>query len=141
MRGVVEEVAADVLARDAATLTVMDQEIPGWPGPTLSLEPRNPKAAPVELGAGIEATYVVVGDRPHLLQAELWEPIPEARGRKLAACLEAIVDGRVEAAVEPHWSGARSVLTFHIEPEPWVSRGYGVGVADEGYWHESYEPY
>lgn len=140
MRAVVDDVAADALARDVATLTVTDEETPGWPGLTLSLEPRNPNAAPVELGAGVEATYVVVGNGPHLLQAELWDPIPEDRGRELAACLEAVIEGRVEAAVEPHWSGARSVLTFHIEPEPWTTHGYRVG-AEKGYWRESYEPY
>lgn len=75
------------------------------------------------------------------LHLELWDPIPEVRGHDLADCLQAVIDGRVEAAVEPHWSGARSVLTFHVEPQPWVIHGYGVGVADDGYWRESYEPY
>lgn len=141
MRSVVDEVAAEVLARGAAKLRFEVEKTLGWTGPTLFLEPRNPAAARVELGASTEATFVVVG--PRQAQLELWEPSPEVRGRALRACLEAVIDGRVEAAVERHWSGARSVLTFHVEPDPVVSRGYGVGIAggDDRYWRESYEPY
>jgi hypothetical protein len=140
MRAVVDEVAAEVLRTGAAELTVEFEDSLGWTGPTLLLEPRNPAAACVELGASVEATFVIVGRRR--LQLELWDLLPEARGRDLRDCLEAIVDGRVEASVEPHWSGARSTLKFDTSADPLISRGYGITV-DEGepHWRESYEPY
>lgn len=138
MREVVDEVAAYALARGAATLTVEHEASLGWTGPTLTLEPRHPASAKIELGATVEATFVIVGRRQ--LQLELWDPVPEARRAELVACLEALVDGRVEAAVESHWLGPRSTLTFHTEPEPTISRGYRVGT-DEPHWREQYEPY
>jgi len=140
MRAVVEEVAAEVLASGAAKLTVEFEDSLGWTGPTLLLEPRNPAAARVELGASVEATFVIVGRRQ--LQLELWDRLPEARGHELRDCLEAVIDGRVEAAVESHWSGARSTLRFGTSPDPVIAQGYGIAVdEDRSFWRESYEPY
>jgi hypothetical protein len=141
MRAVVDEVAVEALASGAAELTVEFEDSLGWTGPTLLLEPRDPAAARVELGASVEATFVIVGRRR--LQLELWDPLPEARGRDLRGCLEAIIDGRVEAAVEPHWLGARSTLRLDTSPDPTITQGCGIAVdeEDESFWRESYEPY
>jgi hypothetical protein len=142
MRAVVDEVAAEVLASGAAELTVQLEDASGWTGPTLLLEPRNPAAARVELGASVEATFLIVGRRQ--LQQELWDLLPEARGRDLRNCLEAVIDGRVEATAESHWSGTRSTLRFDTSPDPVISRRYSIVIdedEDEPFWHESYEPY
>lgn len=83
---------------------------------------------------------MIVGRRQ--LQLELWDLLPEKRGRDLRDYLEAVIDGRVLAAVEPHWSGARSTLRFDTSPDPVISRGYGISLDEEQpCWRESYEPY
>lgn len=138
-RAVVDEVFADALASGMATLNVDQPESPAGP-PMLRLTPSDPAAAQVGVGADLDATYVVVG--AHQLQVELWGSLPEERKNDLRACLEAVRDGRVEAAVERHWSGPRSMLAFHTHPRPWVSYGYRVAVdEDQPYWRETYEPY
>ncbi len=139
MRAVVDEVAAAALASGAAELAVEFENSYGWTGPTLLLEPRNPAAARVELGASVDATFVIVGRRG--LQVELWDLLPVARGRELRDCLDAIVSGRVQAAVEPHWSGARSTLRLDTSSGPVISQGYAVAGDGEPFWRESYEPY
>lgn len=138
-RAVVDEVFADALASGLVMLNVDRPESSAGP-PMLRITPSNPAAAQVEVGADTDATYVVVG--AHQLQVELWGSLPEERIDELRACLEAVRDGRVEAAVERHWSGPRSMLAFHAHPRSWISRGYCVAVdEDQPYWSETYEPY
>lgn len=138
---VVDEVAEDLIARGAATLEEeWDGKSLGWDGPTLRLRPHNPAAASIELGAALDATFVVIGE--HQLQLELWDPWPEARRQPLRDCLRAIADGRVRGAREPHWSGPRETLVIETEPEPVVVHWYRA-LVDSGpeTWAVSYEPY
>jgi len=60
----------------------------------------------------------------------------------LRDCLRAIVDGRVRASREPHWSGPMTRLAIGTEPEPIDDRCYG-GFVDSGpeTWTVAYEPY
>lgn len=123
---VVDEIAQELVASGAATLEEeWEKGHLGWDGPTLRLTPRNPAAASVELGASLDETFVIVGE--HRLQHELWGSWPEERRQPLRDCLRAVVEGRVRASRESHWSGPMERLLFDSDPEPAESCRYGIG--------------
>lgn len=138
---VVDEIAEELVASGAATLEEeWDRAHRGWDGPTLRLTPRNPAAASIELGAGLDETFVLVGE--HGFQHELCDPWPESRRQPLRDCLRAILEGRVRGSRELHWSGPMDRLVIETEPEPVNVRRYGIGADPAGEtWTVSYEPY
>ena len=134
---VVSAAAHHALDNEQARL-VVDPSHAYYALPTIRLQPAAPDAAPLEVVADAETTYLHVahGHLHELMQRDL-----QPRHHELALCVAAVIDGAYVEERKPWKLGQQPVMTFTTTQGPIVVKHFGGRDADEPFGRWTYGPY